>query len=424
MLDGRLGWSAVIVLATTHFAAFADRSLPAVFAPLLKAELGLSDAAIGALLGPAFVVFYVFGLLASGHWISRFNPWRVAGWCVLIWTAGAVLFSLADSFAGLLTGRVLLGAGQAAFAPAALMLLAGQTDPARRSRSISAFTTGSATGRSGAMLLGGAALAWLGSSFAFGLESWRTACLVLTAPNLVLAVLLLRSGISQPRPITTRPGLGAALRFVAERPGAFISLAVAGAGSVFLVQAVGAWTPSLLHRTFGLEPAAAAVVFGVIVLICAPLGHLGAGWLLARPSGQQQGPAPFVAAAAVLAGGAAAILPHTADFAFGVTCIAVLMACGGLAAAGILIGLQSVTHRDLRPSVSALYLTLTTLAGVGGGPWLTGMVSDAMDPRAGSALGDALSLSVMAACGLVALVCMAGTSRWRPQYQALPGAIS
>ena len=53
--DGRLGWAAIGLLAAVQFVAYVDRALPAVTAPLIRLELGLSDARIGALQGPAFV---------------------------------------------------------------------------------------------------------------------------------------------------------------------------------------------------------------------------------------------------------------------------------------------------------------------------------------------------------------------------------
>jgi hypothetical protein len=53
------------MLALGHCMAFVDRNLPAVAAPLLKADLGLSDTQLGVLDGPAFVLLYVAGMLAS-----------------------------------------------------------------------------------------------------------------------------------------------------------------------------------------------------------------------------------------------------------------------------------------------------------------------------------------------------------------------
>src|SRR5690606_37946594 len=99
-----------------QFAAYVDRSMPAVVAPLIKEQFGLSDTQIGALQGPAFSTLYAVGLLAAGHLIAGRNPYRVAAWCAVAWTAGCVIFALASSYSALVGGRVVLGLGQAAFA--------------------------------------------------------------------------------------------------------------------------------------------------------------------------------------------------------------------------------------------------------------------------------------------------------------------
>ena len=62
---GSLPASLLGLLAFGHCMAFIDRYLPAVAAPLLRAEFGLSDTQMGLLNGPAFVVLYVVGVLAS-----------------------------------------------------------------------------------------------------------------------------------------------------------------------------------------------------------------------------------------------------------------------------------------------------------------------------------------------------------------------
>lgn len=413
----RLAWPAVALLAAVQFAAYVDRALPAVTAPLIRAELGLSDAQIGALQGPAFVALYVVGLLAAGHWVRAANPWRLSLACLTIWTLGAAVFALSPGYAGMVAGRILLGAGQAVFVPAALMLIAGQSEAARRARGLSMFTTGSAAGRSGALLLGGAALVWLGGGAA-GLEGWRAASLALIAPNLVLALLLVRAGMSAPppRPPESHGGLGAALGLVRRRPLAWLSIAAAGGASVFVVQAAGAWAPSLLHRAYDLEPGAAALVFGVIVLVFAPVGHLSAGWLTAARGGAG-GPAPWIAGAAALATGCAALLPYAAGRLEALALLAGLTAAGGLAAAAVLIGVQAMTPPPQRPAMGALFLAVISVAGVAGGPWLTGLLSDmraGAAAGAGGGLAEALAAAVGGAGGAALVLALAGGRLWRP----------
>lgn len=398
------------ILALVHVSAFTDRALPSVLAPALKAEMALSDAAIGALQGPAFVAVYVLGLLVAGHWTARFNPWRVMVLCVLFWSVGVAVFALSTSYEGLVLGRIMLGAGQAALAPTALGLLGGQADPAARARSLSLFTAGSASGRSVALILGGLALTAFGGLGAFGVEPWRATSLFLAAPNLILVILLLRaSAVRSPAVVTAAPGLVTALAAVRRRPGDYLSLAVAGAGCIFMVQAAGAWAPSILNRDFDLAPAQAALVFGAVVLVFAPLGHVTAGRLLAR-AGERRWTAPLMLAGLVVAAGCAALLPWS-GLGVAVVLLAGLTLGGGLVASIAMIRLHAMTPATLRAPTSALFLVVTSLAGVGAGPWVTGGLSDAF-AAGGQDLSRALAVTVCAVAVLVALATLARSHRW------------
>src|SRR3546814_14266771 len=77
---------------------------------------------------------------------------------------------------------MMLGFTQAAFMPAALSILSVASHPPP-SVAISALTTGSATGRSGGLLLGGGLLLMATQLHVADLEPWRLARLALVAPN-------------------------------------------------------------------------------------------------------------------------------------------------------------------------------------------------------------------------------------------------
>lgn len=395
-----MAWSAILILAAAHFAAFVDRSLPAVVAPLIKSQFGLDDTRIGLLQGPAFSTLYAVGLLTAGHFIAGRNPYRVAAGCMIVWTAGGVLFALAPDYPSMLAARVALGLGQAAFVPAALMLLTGQEDAGRRARALSTFTTGSATGRSAALLLGGAALAMVaGRSFA-GLEPWRAASLLLVLPNLVLIALLIwKARGHQVIGREPRQGLGDAFRLLRARWRIFSPLLTIGAGSVLMIQATAAWSPSILNRGFSLSTADAALVAGAVALTFAPVGHLGAGWTLGSSYGRRLGAGPPLAGGMALALigvvtlAAAAILPVAAIG------LAALTVGGGFAAVITLIEVQALTEPRLRPQVGAIYLAFVSLIGVGLGPLLTGIVSD----RAGADPGG-LAWALATVVGVAAVV--------------------
>jgi MFS family permease len=414
----RLAFGGVLLLAFGHFLAFVDRALPGVYAPSLKAGFGLSDTQLGALQGPAFVLFYVSATLLAGSGAIRLRANVLLAGSVIVWTAAAVGFALAPDYPSLFASRLLLGLGEAAFAPTALAVLASETPRRRLSQAVSIFTAGSATGRSGAMLLGGAALALMSGGAIAGLAPWRAASLALVLPNLLVALALLHRPGAQAGSAPARAGgLAAATRRLLSAPGGLGLHFLAGAGTVLMVQAAGAWAPSILHRAQGLDPAGAALAAGVVVLAGAPAGHLTGGRLMDLSVRSGRGPAAILTAGAVSAALGAAGLAAAPDLGWALACLFLVVAGGGAAAAAALAGLQPLIPRGLGAGVNSLFLAASNLVGFGLGPLLTGVLSDRLFPGPrGAAVALAVVTAVAAAA--TALAALAGARGWRRLAEA------
>lgn len=388
-------------------------------APLLKSQFQLSDTQLGAIHGPAFATLYALGLLAAAHTIAGRNPYRVAAVCVAVWTLGSGLFALAPDYPTMIGGRILLGLGQAGFPVAALMLLGRQRDSVRRARSLSVFTTGSSIGRSIALFLGGAALAAIAGRSVAGLEPWRAATLLLILPNVLLAALLWRFGRLRPTAGASEKGqsLGAACRLIMNRRAILMPMMLAGCGCVLAIHAGAAWGPSYLNRGFGLGASDAALIAGAIVLICAPIGHLGAGWTDSSVAGRRIGAGGLIVAGMGLAAVSAAIIATAQGLPMAVLGMAGLTIGGGFAAATCLIALQALSPEALRPQIGSIYLALVSLTGVGLGPLVTGMLSDHLFSGE-TGLGRATAATVILSAVLVFAVAGCFARRWTRHRQA------
>ena len=395
-----VGTGTVLLLAAAQFAAFVDRAAPAVVVAPMKAAFGLTDGQIGAMQGPAFALTYAVAMLAAGHWVRRIEPFRLMSLCVAIWTLGGVGFALAPDFPSMMGARMVLGVGQAAFAPAALIVLGSAAVGMGRARAVSLFTTGSAIGRSGGLFLGGAVLVAVAGQTVMGLAPWRAASLALVLPNLALIVgLLVLSGRRGPWVPPSSSGLHDALGWMMGEGRRVTGLFIAGAGCVLSVQSAGAWLPSIVHRQFGLSVPDAALLVGGIVLLAAPAGHLSAGWFLGRPGAQRIGPAGLLITGLILSAVAAAGLLLASSLIAATLAIGLLVGGSGLAAAVALIALQPMMPDRLRGGVNAVYLAGVSVVGVGLGPWITGALSDR---HAASAQGLTLALvEVVVAVALV-----------------------
>lgn len=406
-----LSLAVILLLALGHCAAFVDRNLPATAAPLLKADLGLSDGQIGLLQGPAFAVLYAVGMLATAPLARSRHRFRLLAACVAGWALGMVAFAVAPSFEALVASRALVGLAQAAFVPLALGLIVERTPAMRRARSIAAFTAGSVLGRSLALLGGGLALAlllyWLPIP---AMEHWRLLFLVMAAPNLLLILLLWRCREREPLAPEPAASLRAILVWLRARPAAAALYLCGAGGSVLVVQSVGAWAPSILNREQHLPPAQAALAFGAALALASPLGHFIAGMLVDR-SGVRVAPTRVVAAGLLLAIPLLLAVPYAGSAATACALLALASFAGGAAAVASLAGLPPALPAPLRGPAVRLFLVFITVAGVGLGPFAAGLVSDSFG-EGGRGLSQALCLVCLAAAIPALLAALRAGSGW------------
>jgi MFS family permease len=406
------------LLALTHFLMQADRNLPALILPLLKRQFLLSDTALGLLQGPAFVLFFVASTLTLGQLVDRAPQLKVLAGSLLLWTLAGVGFGLARTWEQLVLCRLMLGLCQALVQPAALSLIVALTPARDVGRSISVFTTGSALGRSGAMLLGGALLAWSASplvrSVFPGLEAWRVLFFLSVLPNLLAAAGLLVVDGRKPGPATDqastrRPSMLAALEQMRARPATFGAHLLAAGCVIVLIQAASAWLPTLLQRELAVSPAQSGLISGLIVLIGAPLGHLSGGTLtdLCRRAGRP--PALVIVASlalCVVGAGLLCLAPTLASLSLGFFMLTVF----GGATAVVFLAMYQPMLTAAHGASNAVFFAATTLIGVGLGPPVIGVLSDRVFGP--GQLGKALFCTTLAAGLAASVLAWGGRRAW------------
>lgn len=386
--------SLIGLLACGHCLAFVDRNLPAATAPLLKADLHLSDTQLGLLDGPAFAMLYVAGMLMSWPLARSPHRLRLLAGCIATWMFGMLLFALSHSLFALVMARALVGLGQAAFVPLALGLIVEGSPSQWRARCIAIFTAGAAAGRSLSLLLGGVALAlfakWLPDSV---LAHWRLLFLAMAAPNVLLIALLWRHPEPSPTPLAPAKQLfGQMLASFRDRSWA-TAMYLCGAGaSVLVVQTIGAWAPSVLHREQGLTPAMASLVFGASLLVASPIGHFIGGALVDK-RGEKLPPTSIVSGALLLVVPVLWAIPIASSPFAACALLALASLIGGTAALAALAGLPAMLSPPQRDAGLRVFLSFITVTGVALGPLMAGMVSDGLGLG-----GHRLSLALNTVC--------------------------
>ncbi len=105
--------------AAGYFLSYAYRTINAVLAPHLAADLNLDAAALGLLTSVYLLAFGAFQL-PLGVLIDRYSPPKVEAILLLLAAGGAGLFVIGDSLGELTVGRALIGLGVSACLMASL----------------------------------------------------------------------------------------------------------------------------------------------------------------------------------------------------------------------------------------------------------------------------------------------------------------
>lgn len=163
-----------------YFLSYSLRTVNAVIAPGLSAEIRLDAADLG-LLSSAYFLAFALAQLPLGLLLDRHGPRRVESALLLVATVGCALFASAHSVAGLTIARALIGLGVSACLMAAFKSFS-QWYPAERQASLTGLVM--AAGGCGAIMTSAPlehALPWLG---------WRGALYGLAAACVVVAAII------------------------------------------------------------------------------------------------------------------------------------------------------------------------------------------------------------------------------------------
>ncbi len=274
----------LFVLTTACLLSYVDRYTLNVLLGPIKGTMQLSDAQIGLLVGFAFAMFYSVMAAPFGWATDRFNRRNIIIGGVLVWSVATTACGLATNFGELLTARVLVGFGEATLMPAAYSMLADIYPSRQRGRAYGVFTMAVYVGGGIALLLGGGLLA-LSAGLVItipqlaGFHPWQIVFLIIGPLGIPMAMLLLAAPEPKRRRVAEAGPIQEAslFRYVWRHRGPFIW--VFGCYTLFsyVSFAVLPWAPLMMVRKFGLSPASAGLMIGLVTLVGGFVGALSAG---------------------------------------------------------------------------------------------------------------------------------------------------
>jgi len=241
-------WELLVLLWLAFFLNQADRQIFSVVLPLIRQDLGLTDAELGLI---ASALVWTYGLLVpvAGFVGDRFSRRNILGYCLLFWSVATLFTGFCTTLVQFILLRgVATGGGEAFYAPSANALL-GERYPENRSLTLSIHQTAVYAG----IVLSGLIAGYVGEQY-----GWRNAFYGFGAGGVLLAVVFFRR---VPRETVTalatdRVGIGETARVVFRKP-TFVLLTLAFGCMVFVNVGYLTWMPSFLAEKFGLNLAEA-----------------------------------------------------------------------------------------------------------------------------------------------------------------------
>ncbi|MBK7685533.1 MAG: MFS transporter [Rhodocyclaceae bacterium] len=243
---------------------YMSRQVLNVVFPLLKAEWGLSDTALGSL---SSVVSIAVGLLAFPLSLVADRWGRIRSLTIMaaIWSVATLVCGLASGYQSMFAARFFVGVGEAAYASVGLAVVLSIFPPQQRSTVTGAFFAGSMLGSVMGIGLGGVLATHFG---------WRTSFVGMAVYGMALTVLY--ALVVKPARIDS-PDISENSQLAKVRPPlsslfstpSVISIYVGSGLQLFITGALLAWLPSFLNRYYDMDLPTAGGVAAIFVLSAA-----------------------------------------------------------------------------------------------------------------------------------------------------------
>lgn len=382
---GGYSYFVVCFLAVVYTLNFLDRQIVSILGKDISAELHLTKTQFGLLGGTSFALLYTTCGIGVAFLADRFSrKWIIALACA-IWSLFTALCGTAQNFTQILLYRMGVGFGEAGGSPPSYSLISDYFPAERRGMGLAIYSLGVPIGSMlGAFAGGKLALAY----------GWRTAFLVVGAPGIILAILMLilvrepkRGGLDvlidgATEHAPAEPILTSIAGFFANRT--LVLTAVSSAMSAFVGYAGLVWNPQFLEGVKHMAAADVATYYALALGLTGIMGTVVSGWLVDKLGHKDRRWFAWVPAIAF-----ALSIPFWFGILWAPTWqLAMLFLLGPMLMnqaylAPALTVAQNAVAPAQRTMTGAILLFVLNLVGLGVGPVYVGWIADKMEPAHG-----------------------------------------
>ena len=372
---------ALVMLTIVYAFNFIDRQILVILQEPIKADMGLSDAQLGLLSGFTFALVYVVAGIPIAYWADRGNRRNIVALALTVWSGMTAVSGFAQNYGQLLLARVGVGLGEAGGSPPAHSMISDYYPPEKRGTALSFYSMGVYIGILLGFVLGGVI------ADAFG---WRMAFVVVGLPGVAFAVLLrmtvkepLRGRWEDTGEAKQNPTLAETLKIL-KGTTAFWYIAIGAGFMSYVGYGNGNFFPSFLVRNHDMSLSQVGITLALVSGATGMIGTFMGGFLGDRYGGADVRWYLWIPAL----GGILAFPPSLFVLLTDNTSMALVAQAGVMLLSTLYLGPCIAMSHMLVPSsmralTSAVLFFVLNMIGLGMGPFITGLVSDYLQPSYG-----------------------------------------
>ncbi len=373
----------LVILTLVYAFNFIDRQIIGILSPFIKADLGLDDAQLGLLKGVYFAILYTVVGIPIAWLADRYSRVNIIAISLTLWSGFTAASGLAMNYTQLALARIGVGIGEAGGSPPSHSIISDLFPKEKRAGALAVYSLG---------IPFGVMLAFFASAFFLqgGSADWRTVMISVGLPGVILA-LLLKFTVKEPKRTesvqtddTEKASVSASLKTLLKIP-TWWGMALGISFGSFGNYAISTWIIDYYVRAFaGLDITQLLIAFGIINGSAYALGVWLGGYIADRWGKQNKKAYALLPAIALIIGVPALYFSlQVNDLWLSVGLMTFLLFTSGSYLGPSFAMAQTLAPINVRAMSTALFFFVLNIIALGGGPTITGIISQALVPSLG-----------------------------------------
>ena len=373
----------LVILTLVYAFNFIDRQIIGILSPFIKADLGLDDAQLGLLKGVYFAILYTVVGIPIAWLADRYSRVNIIAISLTLWSGFTAASGLAMNYTQLALARIGVGIGEAGGSPPSHSIISDLFPKEKRAGALAVYSLG---------IPFGVMLAFFASAFFLqgGSADWRTVMISVGLPGVILA-LLLKFTVKEPKRTESvqtddaeKLSVSASLKTLLKIP-TWWGMALGISFGSFGNYAISTWIIDYYVRAFaGLDITQLLIAFGIINGSAYALGVWLGGYIADRWGKQNKKAYALLPAIALIIGVPALYFSlQVNDLWLSVGLMTFLLFTSGSYLGPSFAMAQTLAPINVRAMSTALFFFVLNIIALGGGPTITGIISQALVPSLG-----------------------------------------